>query len=93
MLDHDDQEQLDKIAARWWAEDARFARGIEQGKPTSPREYRSRTVGILACLGLLALVFGLVTESMAPILSGLVACVVASTVYSCRSLDNPTRRD
>jgi len=93
MLDHDDQEQLEKIAAQWRAEDARFARGIEDGKPTSPREYRSRPVLFLACIGSLGLTTGLVAESMVAILAGFLASVAAATLYSCRALDDPTRRD
>jgi hypothetical protein len=93
MLDHDDQQRLEEIESACWRDDARFARGLRDGKPSSPRSYRTRLILLLGCVGPAALSVGLIALAPPLIMVGLVACVAAATIYSSRTLDSPPRRE
>jgi hypothetical protein len=93
MLDHDDQHRLKEIESACWREDARFARGVRDGKPSSPRGYRTRFILLLGCAGSAVLFVGLATAAPPLIMVGLVACVAAATIYSSRTLDSPPRQE
>jgi len=92
MLSHDDRQRLDAIESLCMREDVRFARGLRDGKPASPRRYRTRLILFLGCAGPIVFFIGLVALAPALIMVGLVACVAAGTIHSSRTLDSPPRR-
>jgi len=93
MLSHDERRRLEEMEAVCGRDDARFARGLRDGKPRGPRRYRTRLILFLGGAGPIVLFVGVVTVSPALIMVGLVACVAAGTVYSSRALDSPPRRN
>lgn len=92
MLNRDDQERLEAIASQCWHDDARFARGMRDGKPTSPREYRRPLIVALGAFGSTTFFVGFVTLLFPLVFAGLIACVVAATFYVCRGVDTPHRK-
>lgn len=89
MLSHDDRQRLEEIESLCWRDDARFARGLRDGKPASPRRYRTRLILCLGAAGPIVFFGGLVAAAPALIMVGLIACVAAGTIYSSRTLDSP----
>jgi len=89
MLSHDDRQRLEEIESLCSKDDERFARGLREGKPHSPRRYRTRLILFLGGAGPIVFFIGLVTLAPALIKVGLLACMAAGTIYSSRTLDSP----
>jgi len=93
MLNHDDRERLEEIESQFWRDDARFARGLRDGTPNSPRGYRTRLILFLGGAGAAVIFVGLLAVAPVLIMAGLVACVAAATIYTSRNVDSSPRRE
>ncbi len=92
MLDHEDRKRLEKIAEQCRTTDARFVEGLQLGVPTSPREYRIRSIATVSSAGVALLLIGMLAGAVLLIVLGAAACAVGIGLFSCRALDRPRGR-
>ncbi|MFF5454943.1 DUF3040 domain-containing protein [Streptomyces sp. NPDC012950] len=87
-----DEERLADLEAVVWRDDPRFARGLDEGRPRCPREYRRGRAWLAMALALAAVVVGGVVPHGLLLAAGLVMAALAVNLFDGRERRHRHRR-